>query len=176
MRTDALLWTPLLFLAAAANAGNGTLNPVVTQSKIDQTICVAGYAKGVRPANSYTNGVKQMLIQRTKMNPALAQNYELDYIIPLALGGHPRKLDNLALQIREGENGADRKDRIETKLQCLVCSHQMTLAEAQREILEDWQAAHHKYAGVKCHHRKAAPKSPIGLLLDTSDLALRPRR
>jgi hypothetical protein len=157
MRTDALLWAPLLFLAATAHAENGALNPAVTQSKIDQTICVAGYAKGVQPATSYTNGVKQMLIQRTRMNPTRAQYYELDHIIPLALGGHPRKLDNLALQLREGENGAERKDTIETKLQCLVCSHQVTLAEAQREILEDWQAAYQKYARVKCHRRKAAP-------------------
>ena len=117
MRTDALLWAPLLFLAATAHAENGALNPVVTQIKIDQTICVAGYAKGVRPATSYTNGVKQMLMQRAKINPALAEYYELDHIIPLALGGHPRKLDNLALQLREGENGAKKKDRLEVKLQ-----------------------------------------------------------
>jgi len=175
MRTDTLLWAPLLFLAASAAFADRALNPVVKQSTIGQTICVPGYAKGVRPATSYTNGVKQMLMQRAKMNPSLAQYYELNHIIPLALGGHPRKLDNLALQIREGENGAERKDRIETKLQCLVCSHQVTLAEAQREILEDWQAAYHKYAGVKCHHRRATPKSSIALLLDTSEPSLRPR-
>src|SRR6266446_6249105 len=154
MRTDALLWAPLLFLAAApAYADHGALNPVVRQETIDQTICVPGYAKGVRPATSYTNGVKQMLFQRTHMNPALAQYYELDHIIPLALGGHPRKLDNLELQLREGKNGAKRKDRLEVKLQCLVCSEQVKLATAQREILEDWQAAYHKYARVKCRRR-----------------------
>ncbi len=151
MRTDALLWTPLLLLAvAAAYADHGALNPVVRQETIDRTICVPGYAKGVRPATSYTNGVKQMLFQRAHMNPALAQTYELDHIIPLALGGHPRKLDNLALQPWKGDNGAKRKDRLEVKLQCLVCSGQMPLAEAQREILEDWQAAYDKYARVKC--------------------------
>jgi hypothetical protein len=154
MRTDALLWAPLLFLAAAAaHADHGALNPVVRQETIDQTICVPGYAKGVRPATSYTNGVKRMLFQRAHMNPALAQTYELDHIIPLALGGHPRKVENLALQPWEGENGAKRKDRIETKLQCLVCSGQVTLAQAQREILEDWQAAYHRYASVKCRRR-----------------------
>jgi len=165
----------LCLVASTAFADRGALNPDVTQDTINQTICVPGYTKSVRPATSYTNGVKQMLMQRAKMNPSLAQYYELNHIIPLALGGHPRKLDNLALQIREGENGAERKDRIETKLQCLVCSHQVTLAEAQREILEDWQAAYHKYAGVKCHHRRATPKSSIALLLDTSEPSLRPR-
>jgi len=154
MRTDALLWAPLLFLAAApAYADHGALNPVVRQETIDQTICVPGYAKGVRPATRYTNGVKQMLFQRAHMNPALAQTYELDHIIPLALGGHPRKVENLALQPWEGENGAKRKDRLEVKLQCLVCTNQVTLREAQQEILEDWQAADHKYAQVKCRRR-----------------------
>jgi cytochrome c-type biogenesis protein CcmH/NrfF len=154
MRTDALLWPSLLFLAAAAAyADHSALNPVVRQETIDQTICVPSYAKGVRPATSYTNGVKQMYFQRVRLDPTLAQYYELDHIIPLALGGHPRNIDNLALQIREGENGANRKDQIEEKLQCLVCSGQVTLADAQHQIASDWQAAYHRYARVKCRRR-----------------------
>jgi len=143
----------LCLIAAPAFADRGALNPDVTQDTINQTICVPGYAKSVRPATSYTNGVKEMLIQRARKNPALSQYYELDHIIPLALGGHPRKLDNLELQILEGENGAKKKDRLEAKLHCLVCSGQVKLATAQREILEDWQAAYHKYSRVKCHRR-----------------------
>src|SRR5882672_5186155 len=100
---------------------NGIMSKNTPLPKKIQTICVPGYTKGVRPATGYTNGVKQMLMQRAKMNPALAQYYELDHIIPLSLGGHPRKLDNLELQLREGENGAKKKDRLEVKLQCLVC-------------------------------------------------------
>jgi hypothetical protein len=144
----------LLLVAASAHADKGSLNPDVTQDTINQTICVPGYAKTVRPATSYTNGVKQMLMQRARMNLSLANYYELDHVIPLALGGHPRKLDNLSLQIREGDNGAKRKDRLEVKLQCLVCSGQVKLATAQQEILENWQAAYHKYARVKCRRHR----------------------
>ena len=151
---NALAVLGLLLVAASAAADRGALNPDVTQDTIGQTICVPGYAKSVRPATSYTNGVKEMLLQRAHKNPMLAQYYELDHIIPLALGGHPRKLDNLELQIWEGENGAKKKDRLEVKLHCLVCSHQVTLATAQREILKDWQAAYHKYAEVQCRRRK----------------------
>jgi cytochrome c-type biogenesis protein CcmH/NrfF len=140
--------------ASTAFAERGALNPDVTQDTINQTICVPGYAKSVRPATSYTNGVKQMLLQRARKDPALTQYYELDHIIPLALGGHPRKLDNLELQILEGENGVKKKDRLEVKLHCLVCSGQVKLATAQREIVEDWRAAYHKYARVKCHRRR----------------------
>jgi hypothetical protein len=80
---------------------------------------------------------------------------KFDHVIPLALGGHPRKLDNLALQPWDGDDGAKRKDRIEVKLQCLVCSGQVSLADARREIIEDWQAAYHRYARVKCRRDNA---------------------
>jgi hypothetical protein len=140
---------------AAAWADNGALNADVTQSTIGQTICVPGYAKSVRPDTSYTNGVKRILMEHARINPAVASYYELDHIIPLALGGHPTDRRNLALQIREGENGANRKDRIETKLHCLVCSGQVTLAKAQHEIASDWQAAYHRYARVKCRRHRS---------------------
>ena len=154
MRADALLGASLMVFAAAAAAGQSALNPVVKQETIDKTICVPGYARGVRPPTSYTNGVKQMYFQRARINPALEQTYDLDYVIPLALGGHPRNLDNLGLRIREGENGVKRKESIAMKLQCLVCSGQVTLAAAQREILEDWQAASQRYASLRCHRPK----------------------
>jgi hypothetical protein len=35
------------------------------------------------------------------------------------------------------------------KLQCLVCSGQIELSDAQPEIVEDWQGAYHRYARVK---------------------------
>lgn len=40
--------------------------------------------------------------------PAASQ-YELDHIVPLALGGHPRNLKNLMLQPWEGADGAHAK-------------------------------------------------------------------
>ncbi len=148
MRTDALLWAPLLFLAvAAAYDDRGAFNPDVRQETIGQTICVRGYTKGIRPSANLTHGVKQMLLKRAGRDHAQAFEYELDYIVPLALGGHPRKLENFELQLRAGESGARRNNRIEAKLQCLVCSGQMTLADAQREIFENWQTAYQVRSG-----------------------------
>jgi len=59
------------------------------------------------------------MLKRSGLDPITASDYELGHIIPLALGGHPRKMDNLQLQPWEE---ARRKDRIEVKLQCLVCA------------------------------------------------------
>src|SRR5882724_8655664 len=151
MRTDALLWAPLLFLAAAAAYDDrGAFNPDVRQETIGETICVPGYTKAGQPSTNFTHGVKQILLKRAGRDRAQAFEYELAHIIPLGLGGHPRKLENLELLLRKGESGAKHKHRIEAKLQCLVCSGQVTLADAQREILTDWQAAYHRYALVEC--------------------------
>jgi hypothetical protein len=86
------------------------LNPDVTQDTIRQTICVSGYTKAVRPSSSYANGVKAKLLRESGIDESHMPDYELDHIVPLSLGGHPRKLGNLALQPWEGEHGAIRKD------------------------------------------------------------------
>jgi hypothetical protein len=38
----------------------------------------------------------------------------------------------------------------EAKLQCTVGSEQVALADAEREIVEPWQAAYLRYTQVKC--------------------------
>lgn len=115
-------------------------NPDVTQDTIFNTICVPGYTKEVRPATSYTNGVKKLLLQRHHIDVSLIHEYELDHIIPLAVGGHPRSLSNLQLQLWEGETGAKAKDKLEMRLHNAVCRGKIPLLEAQRCIGEDWIA------------------------------------
>lgn len=125
------------------------LNPDVHQATIHQTVCVAGYTAAVRPSTSYTNGVKTKLLRERGLPAAAASEYELDHVIPLALGGHPRSLANLALQPWESENSAKTKDRLERKLQALVCADKLPLDTARRDIYQDWQAAFRKYIGVR---------------------------
>lgn len=73
--------------------------------------------------------------------------WALDHRIPISLGGHPRKLENLQL-LTAKENS--RKSRIEVKLLCYVCVGQMPLSQAQQEVAGGWQAAYRKYAREKC--------------------------
>lgn len=115
-------------------------NPDVTEATLGQTICVTGYTKTVRPATSYTNGVKKKLLREAGIDEAQIGQYELDHIIPLAVGGHPRKLSNLMLQGWDGEDGANKKDGLERKLQNMVCAAKIVLADAQYCIAEDWVA------------------------------------
>jgi hypothetical protein len=138
----------LSLLAAGTVGAAPSLNHDVTPETIASTICVSGYTAVVRPATVYTNGVKLKLLQTAGQDPSTASEYELDHIVPLALGGHPRALDNLQLQPWPE---ARHKDRLEVKLQCLVCSGQVSLGEAQTAIATDWEAAYYRYASVACH-------------------------
>jgi hypothetical protein len=121
------------------------LNPDVRQDTIQQTICQPGYTASVRPSTTFTNGVKSKLLREQGLPTSDAPKYELDHLIPLALGGHPRSLKNLALQEWDGENGAIRKDQLERRMQVLVCTGRLSLDTARSSIYFDWQGAFRRY-------------------------------
>ena len=124
------------------------LNPDVRQETIHQTICVSGYTASVRPSTIYTNGVKRKLMRQQSLPTTAAAYFELDHHVPLALGGHPRNLQNLMLQHWEGDGGAKKKDRLERKLQMLVCADKVMLDDARRAIWFDWQGAYRRYVSA----------------------------
>ena len=123
-----------------------SLNPDVTPETLAGTICSSGYTRSVRPSSSYTQAIKKRLLREAGLSESTQGEYELDHIIPLALGGHPRKLSNLALQPWDGEHGATRKDRLELRLQHLVCHGELELHAAQVCIAEDWEACAARYS------------------------------
>lgn len=121
------------------------LNPDVDEDTVEVTICVSGYTKSVRPATSFTNAVKKKLMREAGIDAARIGDYELDHLVPLALGGHPRKPSNLKLQPWEGEHGAKEKDVLEGRLQSLVCRGTLDLTDAQVCIAQDWEACALQY-------------------------------
>lgn len=149
------LTAAFLLLAALSSGSWATMvtDPAVTQESIQQTVCQANYTRAVRPSTSYSRKVKRQLLRNAGKPQADEDLYELDHILPLALGGHPTSRDNLMLQLWPE---AKRKDRIEVKFLCLVCSGQVPLAQAQEDIYSDWQAAYGKYSRVKCHRNRHA--------------------
>jgi hypothetical protein len=92
------------------------------------------YTDRLRPNSDYVSDIKIKLGREMGLSPEAAEAMTLDHIIPLALGGHPRDPSNLQLQeVAEGH----RKDRIERKLHCLVCTGQVPLSEARSAIATD---------------------------------------
>jgi hypothetical protein len=75
--------------------------------------------------------------------------YELDHYVPLALGGHPRSEDNLWLQPWDGKWSARTKDRLEKKLQVMVCAGRLTLQTARDAVRDGWRAAYRRYLGAE---------------------------
>lgn len=84
----------MLSLALAASIA---LNPDVSQSTIRQTICVKGYSSTVRPSTSYTNPIKFRLMRQDGIPQSDKSEWALDHRIPISLGGHPRRIENLQL-------------------------------------------------------------------------------
>ena len=127
----------------------GVTNPAVTQANIAQNVCKANWTSTVRPTVSYTNKLKATQLATTyksfvALYGAAASGYEEDHLISLQLGGSPTDPKNLWPEPYSGSN-ALKKDVIETKLKKMICSGQITLAEAQKAIATDWVAAYKKY-------------------------------
>lgn len=113
----------------------GTVDAHVTQATIHATICQRGYTAQVRPPRKVTDTIKRRLANGLPSSP---QDYELDHLIPLGLGGHPRSANNLWLQ---HWTEAAIKDRDELRLHHEVCAGSMTLEQAQHEMVATWGPA-----------------------------------
>jgi len=139
----------LLALSSSALAASLPLNPDVTQETIDETICVRGWTKTVRPPFEVTNAIKLAKLRERGLTEADKSRFELDHVIPLALGGAPDAPRNLRL---EPWPEADRKDGVEACLAHAVCAGRISLNEARRRIWKDWRAA-----GKACNARRLPP-------------------
>jgi hypothetical protein len=110
----------------------GVLNPDVTQGTINQTICVHGWTKTIRPPTSYTNDLKRKQMREYGVTGELS-DYQEDHLISLELGGHPTDSRNLW---PEPYPRASDVDSIENELNSKVCSGELTLEAAQLQESE----------------------------------------
>ncbi|WP_442756728.1 hypothetical protein ACNHKD_09120 [Methylocystis sp. JAN1] len=134
----------VLFLLASAAASlpavaeDLPLNPAVTQATIEDTICVQGWTKTVRPPYAVSNAIKLAKLRAVGLTEADRTRFQLDHKIPLALGGAPSDPRNF--QLEPWEEAGD-KDKIEACLARAVCAGRLTLDEARQRIWRDWHEA-----------------------------------
>lgn len=114
----------------------GAVNPAVTQSDIQRTICVPGYTKTIRPPESITEAEKRASIAAYGDSGAMG-DYEYDHLVSLELGGAANDPRNLWPEPGASPNP---KDAVENELHRMVCDGEMTLARAQRTIATNWIA------------------------------------
>ena len=106
----------------------GVLNPDVTPATIAETICKHGWTRTVRPPTDYTNELKRKQMGVYGRTGSLS-GFQEDHLISLELGGHPTDPRNLWPQPYPRASDVDRE---ENRLNDLVCSGKLSLAEAQR--------------------------------------------
>lgn len=117
---------------------SGAFNPSVTQATINQTICVSGWTRTVRPSVTYTNALKKMQITAYGYKDTNMHDYEEDHFIPLELGGSPSSPQNLW---PEPHTTSRASDILENRLRVEVCFGTITLKKGQTAIA-DWKHTH----------------------------------
>ena len=123
----------------------GAVDPSINQDNIQQTICVRGYTKTMRPPAHYTNGLKKHQIREYGYSDRNPKHYEEDHLIPLSLGGNPTDVRNLWPEPRKSEWGAEKKDQLEFVLYRMVCRGEISLQDAQQAISSNWIDAWNRY-------------------------------
>lgn len=116
----------------------GDIDSRVTQDNIQQTICVPGYTKTIRPPVSYTEPLKLKIMQEYGDTDS-PRNYELDHLIPLEAGGSPTSEANLWPEPYNTTFNAREKDKVENYLHEQICSGKMPLQQAQLQITSNWE-------------------------------------
>ena len=77
-----------------------------------------------------------------------AEGCEVDHRVSLELGGS-NDISNLMIQPYDGQCNAHQKDALENRLHKLSCAKQIALADAQKQIYNDWESAYKLYVNPK---------------------------
>jgi hypothetical protein len=133
--------------ATSTSAKAGPLNlypdPKLTPGDVLTTnkdeVCTKGYSKSVR--NVPSSEKKQVYAEYHTSYPQPQGANEVDHFISLELGGS-NDIKNLWLEPANPTPGFHEKDKVENYLHEQVCSGNMSLEEAQKEIAFDWYSVY----------------------------------
>ncbi|HEY2383555.1 MAG TPA: hypothetical protein VGK48_20465 [Terriglobia bacterium] len=124
-----------------ASTPNPSLTPGVALPLTEGAICSTVLVKRSHAELAVIG--KEIFEKYGIRNPG-SGHYELDYLIDPELGGAD-DARNLWPQPYSVSWNAHVKDALESHLRELVCTGQLSLAEAQHDIASDWIAAYKKY-------------------------------
>ncbi|HEX7516247.1 MAG TPA: hypothetical protein VF345_03060 [Chthoniobacterales bacterium] len=120
----------LIASCLAANAGDTMLpNPKLTPGKV---------ARNGKDRNGVTEEMERRVFDRYHIPWRRRPEFKVDHLIPAELGGADT-IDNLWPQsLYTRPYNAQRKELLTQRLLARIASGEMTLAQAQKEIREDW--------------------------------------
>lgn len=118
----------------------GVFDPSVTKEMVCQK---GGYTnkKGVR---NVPESVKKVVFAEYHINPK-SDKFEIDHLISLELGGMNDQKNLWPQSYTSTPYNAHVKDALEDRLHAKVCHGEITIQEAQHEIVGDWTIAYRKY-------------------------------
>lgn len=117
----------------------GAVDPTITQANVATTICDSAYVTERTPPPSWKATATRRLAARIYPGER-PENFQLDQLVPISLGGAATDARNLWLQSWAGNASAGKKDALETVLHHMVCAGQIPLASAQQAIARNWIA------------------------------------
>lgn len=115
----------------------GAVDPTIVQANIATTICDSAYVAARTPPPSWKATATRRLAERIYPGER-PENFQLDQLVPISLGGAATDARNLWLQPWAGNGSAGKKDALETVLNRMVCAGQIPLASAQQAIARNW--------------------------------------
>jgi hypothetical protein len=126
----------------------GATDDRVTQSSIADTICSDDWVAENMPPPGYMTPTKTKQIAAYGYSTYTIEDFALDHLVPLELGGDPTALANLWPEPWEAKAGklvpkgwgAETKNALEAYLHAAVCNGRMSLTDAQTAISGDWIA------------------------------------
>jgi hypothetical protein len=124
-------------------APNAQWTPGFVRASSREAVC--SVPDGEAPSPAVSAAVAQEVFRRYGIRNPRPRTYEVDYLIPPALGGtgDPRNL--WPQPYSAGVWNARVKDALEDRLRTLVCEGNLDLASAQRDLARDWIGAYKKY-------------------------------
>jgi hypothetical protein len=138
----------LAALASPAFADSGILpDPTLTPGAVRTTDVGEICSTGTRELRHWSRERDDRILAEYGLEPGPHPNYEIDHLVPLAIGGADSDA-NLWPEPRrplEPTLNAEAKDRLEWKLRDLICAGELDVAEAQRAIADDWTAAYARF-------------------------------
>lgn len=133
----------------------GVVDPEVYQADLKETICKPGHnlwSDQHTPPKSYLEGMELELLRSYGYADENIHHYQMDHLVPIALGGSPTDPKNIWPQLLVSKWSARRKDYLESVLHDKVCKGEITLREAQGMIQTNWIDAYTRYIGNPDQH------------------------
>jgi len=122
---------------------HGATNLNVTQENIQQTVCVKGYTKTIRPPAHFTNKVKKRQLCEYGYTDTNPKYYEEVHLTPPSIGGNPSDPRNLWPKPQISAWDAGKKAQLKFGTYRMVCAQESTLAEVQQAVatnlIEAWK-------------------------------------